>query len=161
MASSAGRSSGSTAAIERPNRMACPSAGTCSERPSQRGQPVGDGAAGSATATPASRPGRPTRRPSGESGPTSSTTPTSMPPEPVTGFCILPRAATISSTSARTAAPSPPCLVASWRKDAASRLSRSTRIRTSSAPMAGSVVEALGGLRQRAGRLQDAVQPDG
>ena len=30
----------------------------------------------------------------------------SMPPEPVTGFCILPRVATMSSTSARRAAPS-------------------------------------------------------
>ena len=42
----------------------------------------------------------PTARPSGDSGPTSSTVPTSIPPEPVTGFCILPRAATMSSTSA-------------------------------------------------------------
>ena len=44
----------------------------------------------------------PTCRPSGDSGPTSSTVPTSMPPEPVSGFCILPRVATMSSTSART-----------------------------------------------------------
>src|SRR4029453_13853318 len=34
-----GRSSGRTAAIERANRMAVPSAGTCSERPSQRASP--------------------------------------------------------------------------------------------------------------------------
>ena len=78
----------------------------------------------------------PTARPSGDSGPTSSTVPTSMPPEPVSGFCILPRVATMSSTSARTASPcfSPyfVCLRSSWRNDAASRLSRSTRIRTSS-----------------------------
>ena len=40
----------------------------------------------------------PTARPSGDSGPTSSTVPTSIPPEPVSGFCILPRAATISRT---------------------------------------------------------------
>ena len=39
-------------------------------------------------------------RPSGEAGPTSSTVPVSMPPEPVTGFCILPRVAMISSTAA-------------------------------------------------------------
>jgi hypothetical protein len=30
----------------------------------------------------------------------------SMPPEPVTGFCILPRVATMSRTAARSAAPS-------------------------------------------------------
>ena len=35
--------------------------------------------------------------------------------------------------------PSPPCLVSSWRKDAASRLSRSTRTRTSSSRITGSV----------------------
>jgi hypothetical protein len=44
--------------------------------------------------------------PSGLSGPTSSTVPMSMPPEPVTGFCILPRSATMASTSSRTAPPS-------------------------------------------------------
>jgi hypothetical protein len=49
----------------------------------------------------------PTARPSGESGPTSSTVPTSMPPDPVSGFCILPREATMSSTAARTLSPSP------------------------------------------------------
>ena len=37
----------------------------------------------------------PTARPSGDAGPTSSTVPTSMPPEPVSGFCILPRVATM------------------------------------------------------------------
>ena len=41
----------------------------------------------------------PTTRPSGEPSPTSSTVPTSIPPEPVTGLCILPRLRTISSTS--------------------------------------------------------------
>nr|BFF26282.1 hypothetical protein GCM10025732_42470 [Glycomyces mayteni] len=48
-------------------------------------------------------------------GPTASTVPMSMPPEPVTGFCILPRASTMARTSSRTAAPSPPCLVRSCR----------------------------------------------
>ena len=112
------------AAIDRPNRMAWPSAGTCSERPSQRASPsvIRSGVSDSETRV-ATR--SPTVSPRGDSGPTSSTTPTSMPPDPVTGFCILPRAATISSTSRRTASPSPPCLVASWRKDAASRLRRS------------------------------------
>ncbi len=81
----------------------------------------------------------PTARPSGEPSPTSSTVPTSMPPDPVTGLCILPQRPTISRTSARTASPSPPCLSASWRNEAASRLSRCTRTRTSSSRIAGSV----------------------
>ena len=51
----------------------------------------------------------PTASPSGDCGPTSVTVPMSMPPEPVTGFCILPRSATMASTSARTASPSPAC----------------------------------------------------
>ena len=42
----------------------------------------------------------PGARPSGESGPACSTVPVSMPPDPVTGFCILPRVAMISSTAA-------------------------------------------------------------
>ncbi len=57
----------------------------------------------------------PTARPSGDSGPTSATRPMSMPPDPVTGFCILPRSATIASTASRTAAPSPPWASCSWR----------------------------------------------
>jgi hypothetical protein len=31
-----------------------------------------------------------------------------MPPDPVTGFCILPRDLMISTTAVRTASPSPP-----------------------------------------------------
>ena len=79
----------------------------------------------------------PTARPRGDSGPTSSTVPMSMPPDPVTGFCILPRVATMSSTSARTASPSPACFSDSWRKDAASRLSVSMLMRTSSGHSSG------------------------
>ena len=41
-ASSGSRSSGSTAAIERANRIACPAHGTCSLRPVPAGQAVGD-----------------------------------------------------------------------------------------------------------------------
>ena len=126
-----GRSSGMTAAIERPKSTAYPSAGTCSERPSQPSRPssMTSGVRVRETSV-ATR--SPALRPSGDSGPTSSTVPTSMPPEPVSGFCILPRVATMSSTSRRTASPSSWCLRSSWRKDAASRLRRSTRMRTSS-----------------------------
>ena len=87
-----GRSSGRTAAIERAKRIAVPAPGTCSERPSQPARPsvMRSGVRVSETRV-ATR--CPTARPSGDSGPTASTTPMSMPPEPVTGFCILPRAA--------------------------------------------------------------------
>ena len=76
--------------------------------------------------------------PSGELLPTSSTTPVSIPPEPVTGLCILPRLAMISSTAVLIASGSPPLASRSCRNDAASRFSRSTRTRTSSGQMAGS-----------------------
>ena len=77
----------------------------------------------------------PTAGRAGTSGPTSSTVPTSMPPEPVSGFCILPRVATMSRTAGpdrRRRRRRVVCVRSSWRYDAASRLSRSTRIRTSS-----------------------------
>src|SRR5690606_18710498 len=80
----------------------------------------------------------PGRRPKGESGPTSATVPISMPPEPVTGLCSLPRVAMSSRTAARIAAPSPPWASVSCRKLAASRLSRDTATRTSSGPIRGS-----------------------
>ena len=86
----------------------------------------------------------PGARPSGESGPTSATTPVSMPPDPVTGFCILPRAATMPRTAPRSAAarlppPFGPSAAASvsWRNEAASRFSRSTRTRASSGHSSG------------------------
>ena len=50
----------------------------------------------------------PGRRPSGDRGPASATTPVSMPPEPVTGLCILPRRAITPSTAARIASGVPP-----------------------------------------------------
>ena len=130
-ARSAGRSSGMTAAIDRPKRTAYPSQGTCSPSPSQPARPSSMTSGVSVSETRVATRS-PTDRPSGDCSPTSSTVPTSMPPEPVSGFCILPRAATISSTSARIRSPSPACLRSSWRYDAASRLSFSTRILTSS-----------------------------
>jgi hypothetical protein len=132
-----GRSSGSTAAMERAKRIAVPSAGTCSLRPSQPARPsvIRSGVRVRETRV-ATR--CPAASPSGESGPTASTTPMSIPPDPVTGFCIFPRLPTISSTAAWTASPSPPWASRSCRKDAASRLSRSTAMRTSSGPIAGS-----------------------
>ncbi len=94
-----GRSSGRTAAIDRANRIACPSQGTCSDWPSHRYRlsEMASGVSVSETRVAIRCPGS---RPSGESGPTSSTVPVSMPPDPVTGFCILPRVAMISPTAA-------------------------------------------------------------
>ena len=137
-ASSAGRSPGSTAAMDRPNRIACPAHGTCSDRPSQRASPsvMASGVRLSETRVAIRSPAA---RPSGEPGPASSTTPVSIPPDPVTGFCILPRSATMPSTAARIAAAEPPVDSSSCRNDAASRFSRPTRTRTSSGQMAGPV----------------------
>ena len=94
----------------------------------------------------------PARSPSGDCGPTSATVPMSMPPDPVTGFCILPRVATMSSTSARTASPSSACFSRSCRKDAASRLRVSTSMRTSSGHSSGEASRRARGLRQRPAR---------
>src|SRR3954452_20506412 len=132
-----GRSSGRTAAIDRAKRIAVPAAVTCSDRPSQRASPsvIRSGVSVSETRV-ATR--WPTASPSGDSGPTASTAPMSMPPEPVTGFCIFPRVATMSRTVARTASPSPAHDSDSCRNEAASRFSRWTAIRTSSGAISGS-----------------------
>ena len=123
--------------MDRPNRIAWPAHGTCSDRPSQRASPsvMASGVRLSETRVAIRSPAA---SPSGESGPASSTTPVSIPPDPVTGFCILPRSAMISSTAPRIAAGPPPVDSRSCRNDAASRFSRSTRTRTSSGQMAGS-----------------------
>ena len=90
-ASSAGRSPGRRAAMERPKRIGVPVAGhlLAARRPSAPGRPRSRSGVRVSETRVATR--SPTARPSGLSGPTSSTVPTSMPPEPVTGFCILPR----------------------------------------------------------------------
>ena len=98
-------------------------------------------------------------RPSGESGPTSSTTPTSMPPEPVTGFCILPRRAMISSDRGpHGRAVAPVRASVSWRNDAASRFSRSTRDPDLVRREGRAGVQPPGRLGQHSGRFSDPVQ---
>ena len=82
--------------MERPNSTAYPSQGTCSLVPSQRASPSSMTSGVSVSETRVATRS-PTSSPRGDSSPTSSTVPTSIPPEPVTGFCILPRVATISS----------------------------------------------------------------
>ena len=156
---SAGRSSGTFAAMVRPNSTAVPSHGTCSLRPSQLRRPsvirsgvrLNDTSVVIWSPTTTSRPAF---------GPTSATVPTSMPPDPVTGFCILPRSATMASTSARTASPSPWCFSLSWRKLAASRLSRATSIRISSGHRSGSASNRRAACGRTPDRLQHAVQAD-
>ncbi len=76
------------------------------------GQAVGDDQRGEAERDQGRHPVAGPRGRAASRGPASSTTPVSMPPEPVTGFCILPRLATISSTAARIAAGSPPMRLA-------------------------------------------------
>ena len=119
-----------------PNRIAWPSHGTCSDRASHRARPsaIASGVRLSETSVAISSPAV---RPSGERGPASSTTPVSMPPEPVTGFCILPRVRMISSTAALILSGFPSCASCSWRKEAASRFSRRTLTLTSSGQIAG------------------------
>ena len=130
------RSPGSTAAIDRPNKIACPAHGTCSDLPSQPASPsvTTSGVRLSETSVAILSPGA---SPSGEPLPASSTTPVSIPPEPVTGLCILPRLVMISRTAALIASGLPLLASRSCRNDAASRFSRSTRTRTSSGQMAG------------------------
>jgi hypothetical protein len=113
-ASGTGRSSGRTAAIDRANKVAVASHGTCSDRPSQLASPswIASGVSVSDTSVATRSPGF---RPRGDRGPASVTTPVSMPPEPVTGLCILPRLATISQTAVRIFAPSPPLASCSCR----------------------------------------------
>ena len=67
---------------------------------------------------------------------------------------------TISSTAALILSGSPPFASCSWRNEAASRLSRCNRTRTSSGQIAGRGVEPPGCLRQHAGRLEHPVQAE-
>ena len=131
--SSLGRSSGMTAAIERPNSTAYPSAGTCSDCPvparqavldDERSQGQGDEGGDVVADLQAERatPGRP--------------------PRPCRRACRRSRSRGSASCRGRRRCRAPrggrrrpvasPCLPSSWRNDAASRLRRSTRMRTSS-----------------------------
>ena len=65
------------------------------------------------------------------SAPRAVTVPTSIPPDPVTGLCILPAPATISVMRSRMASASPPASVRSWCQEAESTFRYSTSISTS------------------------------
>ena len=86
------------------------------------------------------------------------TVPISIPPEPVTGLCILPRSATIDSIAAAMAAGSPPVASRSWRKEAESRFSRSTSDQQLGVGDPGVVVQPLRGLGEDARAVEHAVQ---
>ena len=90
---------------------ACPSAGTCSRAAVPAASPSvitqrGEGQRDQGGDPVADRQARAATR-----GPTSSTVPTSMPPEPVTGFCILPRVGDdVEHLGAHAPSPSPAVL---------------------------------------------------
>ena len=71
----------------------------------------------------------------GKSGPMSFTRPSSMPPEPVTGFCSLPRVLTMSRIIAAILSLSAPQASLIWVKEAESTLSVSTEMSISLACM--------------------------
>ncbi len=100
----------------------------------------------------------PGRRPSGDRSPTSSTVPTSMPPEPVSGFCILPRAATISRTSRRTFVAVAVVLALELAERRGVEVELLDADPDLVGPQLAAGVEALGGLGQDQGLVEHAVQ---
>ena len=131
----------------RPNRMAYPSAGTCSRAAVPAGQAVLDHQRGQRQGDQGGDPladGQAERRLR------------ARPPRRCRSACRRSRSRGSASCRgwrrserppARTPSPSPVVLRSSWRNDAASRLSRSTRIRTSSGHSSRPGVEPLSGLR--------------
>ena len=94
-------------------------------------------------------------------GPTAATSPSSMPPEPVTGFCILPRSRTIArDLVAATGSPSGGLGLAQLAERG--RVDRQGAHRDGDLVLegAGGRVEAAGDLRQDAGRIERAVEPE-
>ena len=156
--SALGRSSGMTAAMERPKRTAYPSAGTCSLLPSQPARPS------SMTSGVRVRETRvatrsPALRPRGDSGPTSSTVPTSMPPEPVSGFCILPRVSTISRTSRADLVAVVVVLLLQLAEGGGVEVEALDADADLVGPQLLAGVEPLGGLREDDGLVENSVQP--
>jgi hypothetical protein len=90
--------------------------------------------------------------------PTSATRPISIPPDPVTGFCIFPRAATISRTRAPIRAGSPPhsCELPEGGGVDVQALDVDREL-IGTQRQAG--IEDLRLLRQRAGRAHHAPEP--
>ena len=157
--SSLGRSSGMTAAIERPNRTAYPSQGTCSERPSQPGEAVLDDERGQGQGD---QGGDAVADRQAERRLGADLLDGADEHAAGAGLGVLHLAAgrrRSSSTSARTASPSPSCLRSSWRNDAASRLSRSTRIRTSSGHSSWRVSSRWAACGRTSRVVEDPVQP--
>src|SRR5467141_360768 len=133
-ASASGRSSGNGAHRPVENSTARPrtsrrSACACTARISSRTSGVSVRDTRVAIRSPRSTSPR-----AGCSAPTSATRPISIPPEPVTGFCSFPRAATISRTRAAIREVSPPHSWESCRKEAASTFKCSTSMESSSGP---------------------------
>ena len=83
-----------------------------------------------------------------------------MPPEPVTGFCILPRSATMASTASRTAVAVPAVLGGELPVGGGVQVERLHPDPHLVRPDLGAGVEPAGRLRQHTGGVQDPVQPD-
>ena len=104
----------------------------------------------------------PAFRPRGDSGPTSSTVPTSMPPEPVSGFCILPRVGDdVEDLAAYGVAVVPSVvLVLELPEGGGVEVERSTRMRTSSGHSSLRVSSRWAACGQdRRPVVEDSVQP--
>ena len=157
-ARSAGRSSGITAAIERPNRTAYPSQGTCSLRPSQRCEAVLDDERGEGERD---QGGDPVARTEAERGLRPDLLDGADEHAAGAGLGVLHLAAggdDVEHLGADPVAVPVVCLRSSWRNDAASRLSRSTRIRTSSGHSSRRVSSRCAAWGSTPGGVEHAVQ---
>lgn len=106
-------SSGRRAAIDRPNSRGPGCRNTLTTAVAL--EPVGELQRRQEETSVATR--SPTASPSGDDcGPPSATVPMSMPPEPVTGFCILPRVATMWGHLRAHGVPVARVLSLSWRE---------------------------------------------
>ena len=129
------------------------------DRPSQPASPsvITSGVRLSDTRVAIRSPGA---RPSGESGPDSSTTPVSMPPEPVTGFCILPRSADDAEHLRRMAGAPPPVGLAQLAEGCGVEVQPLHAHPHLVRPQAGAGVQPPGRLREHARRVQHPVQSE-
>ena len=124
--SSSGRSSGSRRPGRRGRRRRrCPRPRPAAS-PDRRRSTASSRSGVSVSDASVDDPRRPARAGSAKRSPTAATVPVRMPPESVSGLCILPRAATISAIRAAIASGSPSARSRIWRCEVESRQSRST-----------------------------------
>src|SRR5579859_2708990 len=126
-----GMSEGSTAAIPLSKRMASPTTSTHSPLGATRTIFWSERGVRESETRVATRSPTFARKVPFQSFPISATVPRSIPPLPVSGFCCLPRVATIWRILSPTLERSPPASSSIWRKLEESMFSRSTAIRIS------------------------------